>query len=434
MTAGLAGAGIAHLRSLFAAGQATPEAACAACLSQIAARDGAIGAFVHLDADRARQAARQSAVRWRDRAPLSALDGVPVAVKANIAVAGLPWHAGIGAYRTRVAQQDAACVAVLRQAGAVILGLVNMHEGALGGTTDNPWFGRTQNPRAPGFTAGGSSGGSAAAVAARFCTAALGTDTLGSVRIPSAYCGVFGHKPARGRVPGGGVVPLSPRLDEVGIHAPSAEDSASVLGVLTGGRDAPVPPAGRIALLDMTGQVELAPETASALEAAAERVRSSGGTIERLRLRDIDYGLLRRRALLLLEIEAESVHRAALRSDPDGFSPAFRAMLAWGVAQPAARVAAARREVDALAVIVTDAFAPYPAILAATTPGQAFAWGAEPPANQADITALASVTGLSATAFPTGTANGLPLSAQIIARDDGVALFWAGKATASGPS
>ena len=128
------------------------------------------------------------------------LAGVTVGVKANIAVRGLPWTAGMALHRNRVAERDAAVVAALRDAGAAILGMLNMEEAALGAKTDNPFFGVTQNPHRIGFTPGGSSGGSGAAVAAGLCDIALGTDTMGSVRIPASYCGVYGFKPAQSAV------------------------------------------------------------------------------------------------------------------------------------------------------------------------------------------------------------------------------------------
>ncbi len=125
------------------------------------------------------------------------LVGVTVGVKSNIAVRGLPWTAGMALHRGRIAARDAATVAALRDAGAAIIGTLNMEEAALGAKTDNPFFGATHNPHRIGFTPGGSSGGSGAAVAAGLCDLALGTDTMGSVRIPASYCGVYGFKPAQ---------------------------------------------------------------------------------------------------------------------------------------------------------------------------------------------------------------------------------------------
>ena len=156
--------------------------------------------------------------------PVTARQYLTLVIKSNIAVKGLPHTGGIGAYRHRIANEDAFCVARLRDAGMILVGTANMEEAALGAVTDNPHFGRTENPHRHGFTAGGSSGGSAAAVAAGMARAALGTDTMGSCRIPAAYCGVVGFKPSFGRISVRGVEPLSRRLDHVGVIANTVAD------------------------------------------------------------------------------------------------------------------------------------------------------------------------------------------------------------------
>ena len=122
----------------------------------------------------------------------------PLAVKDNIDVAGLPTTAGLQAWRNRIAQRDAPVVASLKKRGAVVIGKTLMDEAAFGALGDNPWYGRVHNPARHGYTAGGSSAGSAAAVALGEADLALGTDTLGSVRIPASYCGVVGYVPSRG--------------------------------------------------------------------------------------------------------------------------------------------------------------------------------------------------------------------------------------------
>jgi len=158
--------------------------------------------------------------------------GISVGVKANIAVKNHICHGGIKAYDNAVKKDDALVIKRLRTAGYNISAIVNMEEGALGAQTDNPWFGKTFNPLKAGYTPGGSSGGSAAAVAAGQVDIALGTDTMGSVRIPSAYCGLWGFKPSHNEKMLEGVMPLSPTLDTVGVHGHSLEDVARITQVI----------------------------------------------------------------------------------------------------------------------------------------------------------------------------------------------------------
>ncbi|MBM3363897.1 MAG: amidase, partial [Betaproteobacteria bacterium] len=139
----------------------------------------------------------------------SALWGMGFAIKDNIDLAGQVSHAGLAAYGAQPAERDAPVVSALKAAGMVCLGRLNMHPMALGATNRNRDYGDCLNPLRPGYTPGGSSGGSAAAVAAGLCTVSLGTDTMGSVRLPAAYCGVVGFKPSHGLLSVQGVVPLS---------------------------------------------------------------------------------------------------------------------------------------------------------------------------------------------------------------------------------
>ncbi|MBX3478472.1 MAG: amidase [Brevundimonas sp.] len=422
-------AGVAGLAALYRARAVTPLEATEAYLNRIERLNPRINAFLDVDAEGARAAAASSSARWAAGRPLSPLDGVPIGVKANIAVCGLPWHAGVAAYRDRIAVEDADCVARLRAAGAVILGTLNLHEGALGATTDNPTFGRTENPHRAGFTPGGSSGGSGAAVAAGLCAAALGTDTMGSVRIPSGYCGVFGLKPGRGRVSNAGLIPLSWTLDTVGPHARSAEDCGLVMAGMAeaAGADEDRRP---LAVLDWSGQVEAEPAVTEAAARTVERARALGLIVEPLRLDDYDFGAVRRLGLLVSEVEGHVVHGAVLAERPEGFSQAFAAGLAWGARQPAPRLARAYRELDVTAARVRDRLRPYRGLLSPTAPQTAFAFEDAAPVNQADFTAMANVAGLPAAAFPAGEVDGLPLSMQVMAWDEGEALALADRLAA----
>lgn len=167
--------------------------------------------------------------------------GAPaIAIKENIAVAGLPRRGGSRATDDSPSRADAAVVAALRAAGCAILGTTSMHELALGVSGDNPHFGAVVNPRGADRIAGGSSSGSAAAVAAGLCDAALGTDTGGSVRLPAALCGVVGLKPRRGELSRDGVIAVSPTLDAVGVLATDV-DMAGRVFALAGGAETPAP-------------------------------------------------------------------------------------------------------------------------------------------------------------------------------------------------
>jgi aspartyl-tRNA(Asn)/glutamyl-tRNA(Gln) amidotransferase subunit A len=423
-------AGVVGLAEMFAKGLATPDDALEVSLSRIAQFNGALNAILAIDREGAARAAEASRRRWADGAPRSRLDGAPIAIKANIAVEGLPWHGGIEAYRHRIAERDADSVKILRQAGAVILGVLNMHEAALGATNDNLAFGRCHNPYRHGVSPGGSSGGSAAAVAAGLCAAALGTDTLGSVRIPAGYCGVFGHKPTHGLLPMGGVMPLSPTFDDLGVLARSACDVSAVMDVLTiraadpGDASTPI----RCGVVDLAGQVELQADVRDAFEQAVEAARAAGWRVERLTLDGWDASAMRRLSLLIVEVEALAEHGAMLEHNPSGFSPTLTGMLQWAARQSPDRVAHAYLQLRSSAEGLRRQLCGFNAILTPTTAAPAFSFDTATPVDQADFTLLANISGQAATAFPLGLgADGMPVSAQIISGSDALAIQLAGR-------
>jgi len=205
-----------------------------ASLERIAETDGRIGAFLAVTAERARAAAGladQRAARGERR---SELDGVPVAVKDIFATKGVPTTAGSRILEGWLPPYDAAVVERLEQAGAVVVGKLNMDEFAMGSSNENSAYRRCANPYDLTRTPGGSSGGSAAAVAARQVHGALGTDTGGSIRLPAAFCGVVGVKPTYGRVSRYGVIAFASSLDQVGPLARTVEDAALLLGRIAG--------------------------------------------------------------------------------------------------------------------------------------------------------------------------------------------------------
>lgn len=401
-------------------------AATEAALARIVAVDGEIRAFVATLPDSARAEARASDARRSAGRSLGPLDGMPFAVKDNIAVAGLPTRCGTMAF-DRPADTDATVVARLRAVGAVLIGTLNMHEGALGATTDNPFWGRCHNPLRPGYTPGGSSGGSAAAVAAGMVAWTLGTDTMGSVRIPAAYCGLWGLKPTRGRVPVTGLVQLSWTLDTIGPLARDPETLRAVLAAIGGPDaadpmsavrqgDAPAPTtlAGlRFGILDAAALTDCTPAVLDAFDDFRAALADAGAVLVRTEVAGWSPGVLRRAGLLISEVEGAEVLGAAI--DGPGLSDGFRAMLDYGRRAGAGRVARAYQQLQQLATAVEAAMTGLDGLLLPTAPQRAFAHDTAVPVGQADFTALANVAGAPALTLPLCARDGgLPCAAQII--------------------
>ena len=214
-------------------GRRTPREFLERCLEIIAAREKIVKAFVTLDAKGARTAADAATKRYRAGKPLSPVDGMPVAVKDIIATAGMPTQMGSPAFKGWQSGQDAACVAALRQGGAVIVGKTVTTEFAFG------FSGPTTNPFDPARTPGGSSSGSAAAVGAGMVPAGLGTQTQASTLRPASYCGAVGFKPTLGTLHTGGIHPLSATCDHLGVIAATLEDAWRVASQVSLGIGSP---------------------------------------------------------------------------------------------------------------------------------------------------------------------------------------------------
>jgi aspartyl-tRNA(Asn)/glutamyl-tRNA(Gln) amidotransferase subunit A len=326
---------IAELTAAYQRGVLTPRSVTEHYLARIDAHDATLRAYTNLDRDRALAAADECGRRFAAGAP-APLEGVPIAVKANIDVEGLPTHAGVASRRDAVATKDAEVVTRLRTAGAVILGSLNMHEAALGATTDNEAYGIAMNPHRIGHTPGGSSGGSGVAVAAGLCVAALGTDTLGSIRIPAAYNGVYGLKPTHGLVPADGVVALAARLDVVGPLARSIADLRAVTGAMA--RLGAAEAVAKVARLEVIDRQDLEPAVHRAYTLAADLLEGLGLKVQRFATPDIDLAKTRVAGFVEAAREAR-VHFPEIEIDPTSFSERFRGYLDFAAGFDAGAVA-----------------------------------------------------------------------------------------------
>jgi aspartyl-tRNA(Asn)/glutamyl-tRNA(Gln) amidotransferase subunit A len=339
------------------------------------------------------------------------LAGLVVGVKSNFAVAGQAWTAGLAGRVSQIATVDAAIVGRLRAGGAHILSRLNMDEAALGAATDNPNFGRTDNPAALGYSPGGSSGGSAAAVAAGCVDAALGSDTLGSVRIPASYCGVWGLKPGRDVLSQAGLFPLAPMLDEAGILARDPEVLRRLFRQMAG-RGASAPRRCEVRVPTSVGLVPCSPEVQRVFGLVCQGISVAGTSAKPA---DVtvetpfwDPATLRKAAFVITAFEAAQ----ALAGLPDT-SPGLQALLDYGAGvsmqkRGAAQQVLARARRDFEAVFSGDRV-----LMTPTTPDPAFLHGTDAPRTQADFTALANVLGYPALAVPVPSA-GRPVSFQLI--------------------
>jgi aspartyl-tRNA(Asn)/glutamyl-tRNA(Gln) amidotransferase subunit A len=403
------------------------------CLVRIERLNSALNAFITVMSESALAEARRAEaeiLRGEWRGPLH---GVPIALKDLIDTAGVRTTAASALYKDRVPDQDAEVVRRLRRAGAVIVGKNNLHEFAYGGSSLVSHFGDVHNPWDVGRIAGGSSGGSAAAVVAGLAHAAIGTDTAGSIREPAALCGCVGLKPTYGRVSSRGVIPLSPSLDHVGPLAATVGDAAIVLQAIAGYDSteittADVPVADYVSALRQGAKSlrvgvpreyffeDLDPEVASAMEHALREISTLVAEVKEVNL-DVPTDRT------LQTAESYAYHAENVAKSLDLYQPETVRRIRSGEKISAAEYIGRRRELEEARRSIGQVFAEVDVLVTPTMPMPAPAIAdlrANPEAlRPAELrllrnTRLFNVWGLPAISVPCGfTQSGLPIGLQI---------------------
>jgi aspartyl-tRNA(Asn)/glutamyl-tRNA(Gln) amidotransferase subunit A len=422
---------IAEIAPSIKSGALSPVTLVDQCLARIDTRRE-LNAFITVAADRARADAREAereiaAGRWR-----GPLHGVPISLKDLVHVAGLPTTSASNVPAVHPTA-DAPIAARLRAAGAIVIGKTNLHEFAFGTTSDETAFGAVHHPLDVSRSAGGSSAGAAVALVEGMCFGAVGTDTGGSIRIPSAACGVVGLKAAFAELPCDGVVPLSTTLDHVGPMARGVEDVALMFDVMHGGANVslgerpPEEPRLRLAVPERYLCEKLDDDVRAALERVRQHLSSAGHQVTTT---DIDHVEWTPDVYLHIVLpEASAFHARTLESPAAaGYSPGVRLRLEMGryvLAEDYVRAmtlrAVLRRSVER-ALQSCDALL-LPALAIPAPPlgaGSVDVGGSREPvrAMMLRLTQLFNITGHPAIALPAGRSrDGLPVAIQLVARD-----------------
>lgn len=431
---------VAGLAGDLRAGRVTAVDLVEEALAGAARLDPVLNVFVTLDETGARAAARQAREELAAGADRGPLHGIPVAIKDVVDTAGLRTTMGSRHFADRVPDRDATCVRRLREAGAVVIGKTTTHEFAYGPTGDRAAGGATRNPYRAGHLAGGSSSGSAVAVASGIVPVSVGTDTGGSVRIPAALCGVVGLKPTHGVVPTDGVFPVASSFDTVGVLARTVEDCGLLWNVLAGGHRASDD--GMAGLPPVRGELLrvgwIPPDTLHPTEPVVARAARAFLAANQIRVRDVvlpEAAVLNRTYQTMQGSEVYAVHADRMAAAADLYDSEVADRLRSAGQVRGWEYVRAREAREQARQAIESLFGEYDLLALPTVPIRAPRLGARSvrlAGGTVDVRAALlaltcpwSVVGLPAISVPAGMAEGLPVGLQLVAPPGGENLLLA---------
>jgi aspartyl-tRNA(Asn)/glutamyl-tRNA(Gln) amidotransferase subunit A len=444
---------IASAAAAFAEGRLTSEALTQAYLTQIQGMNGALNAYLTVTNQEALEAAKAADARRAQGASLGVLDGIPLAIKDNILIKGGRTTAASTILTSYVAPYDATVIEKLKAQGVVFLGKTNLDEFAMGGSTEHSAFGPSKHPRDLERVPGGSSGGSAVAVAADLCVAALGSDTGGSIRQPASFCGIVGFKPSYGRVSRYGLMAMASSLDQIGPMTKTVEDAATLFHAIQGidqhdqtthafalPAKHPSVKGLKVGLPRQAWGDGIQEDVRTSLNEAMDKLRAAGAELIEVDLPYSDEALAVYYILMPCEVSANMSrydgirygHRAAAdtlldtyqHSRHEGIGSEVRRRILLGTfALSKGYVDAYYRQARKVQVLIRNAyehaFAGVDVLLTPTAPSTAFRIG-ENTTNplsmylQDVFTVGANVAGIPAISLPAADRNGLPVGLQLM--------------------
>jgi aspartyl-tRNA(Asn)/glutamyl-tRNA(Gln) amidotransferase subunit A len=429
----LTGLSLREAAARIADASVSPVELVTAHLDRIAELNPTLNAFITIDRERAIDEARRQGEHPPTDRRAKPLRGVPISVKDNIPVAGMPMTQGCRAYADYVPDRDNGVVARLREAGAIVVGKTNMHECACGGTTDNAHYGPARNPWDLGRSPAGSSGGCAVAVSSDMVAASFGTDAGGSVRFPAAVTGLVGLRPTLGVLPTDGMLSFS--TDTIGPLTHTVDDSQFLFGLLTGTGTTETatgePPARDLTVATIAGLTweNTSHDVRAALERARDAFADASAGVGEISVDGLEHLVPAIDVLLAAETTAQ--HRQRVRTNPGGYSDEVRQIINSGELIGAADYLQAQKYRRMLRANVLAAMRDFDILLLASQPFTALPFGQEEvevrPGERASraylmlrCSALPALAGLPALSVPVGLdSRGLPIGLQLVGRPHG---------------